>query len=237
MPLGHISNNAALGEVFLPGQIFGFSGFALWANSLGHLEDIDSYAPGHQTSFGNLDYVADIRGDLIFQGFTTPTSTLALDPECITGSEDGIPGPAGLSMATKPSTGEPEEVVLPATITKPDPSPDTGSEPSESAPCELGQGVSFPPYPMGSLLPGQTSPLSKALDLMRSLVITEGQCPNYAQPGLGAESGEFYVPPTTHFIATFEDLTNMLDYISEDIGGMDDDAGEGQAQNPPFTGR
>ena len=61
---------------------------------------------------------------------------------------------------------------------------------------------------------------------MRSLVITEEQCPDYAQPGLGAESGEFYVPPTTHFIATVEDLTNMLDYDSEDIDGMDDDAGE-----------
>ena len=29
----------------------------------------------------------------------------------------------------------------------------------------------------------------------------------------------------------------MLDYGSEDINGMDDDAGEEEAQNPPFTGR
>ena len=71
---------------------------------------------------------------------------------------------------------------------------------------------------------------------MRSLVITEEQHPNYAQPGLGAESGEFYVPPTTHFVATIEDLTDKLDYGSEDIDGMDDDAGEEQAQNPSFTG-
>ena len=27
----------------------------------------------------------------------------------------------------------------------------------------------------------------------------------------------------------------MLDYASEDIDGMDDDAGEEQAENPPFT--
>ena len=33
-----IYNNAALMEVFLPGQIFVFGGFALRANSLGHLE-------------------------------------------------------------------------------------------------------------------------------------------------------------------------------------------------------
>ena len=39
------------------------------------------------------------------------------------------------------------------------------------------------------------------------------------------------------FIATVEDLTDMLDYGSEDIDGMDDDAVEEQGQNPPFTGR
>ena len=35
-----IYNNAVQGEVFLPGQIFVFGGFALRANSLGHLEQI-----------------------------------------------------------------------------------------------------------------------------------------------------------------------------------------------------
>ena len=37
-----IGNNAVQGEVFLPGQIFVFGGFAQRANSLGHLEQIDS---------------------------------------------------------------------------------------------------------------------------------------------------------------------------------------------------
>ena len=46
-----------------------FGGLALRANSLGHLEQIDSYAPGHQVGFGNLNYTADIRGDLIFNEF------------------------------------------------------------------------------------------------------------------------------------------------------------------------
>ena len=44
MALLIIYNNTALREVFLPGQIFVFGGFALRANSLGHLEQIDSYA-------------------------------------------------------------------------------------------------------------------------------------------------------------------------------------------------
>ena len=55
-----IYNNTALREIFLPGQIFAFSGFALCASSIGHLEQIDSYAPGHQIRFGNLNYTTDI---------------------------------------------------------------------------------------------------------------------------------------------------------------------------------
>ena len=68
-----IHNDAIQGKVFLPGQIFVFGGFALRANSRGHLEQIDSYAPGHQVRFGSLNYTADIRGDLIFNGFEPMT--------------------------------------------------------------------------------------------------------------------------------------------------------------------
>ena len=61
-----INNDAVQGETFLLGQIFIFGGFALRANSLGHLEQIESYAPGHQVRFGSLNYTANIRGDMIF---------------------------------------------------------------------------------------------------------------------------------------------------------------------------
>ena len=64
-----INNNAVQGEAFLPGQIFVFGGFVLRANSLGHLEQIDRYTPGHLIRFGNLNYTMDIREDLIFDGF------------------------------------------------------------------------------------------------------------------------------------------------------------------------
>ena len=57
------------GEVFLPGEIFLFDGLVLRATSVGQVDDIDSYAPGHQVMFGSLDYTANIRGDLIFDGF------------------------------------------------------------------------------------------------------------------------------------------------------------------------
>ena len=64
-----INNDAVQGETFLPGQILVFGGFVLRANSLGHLEQIESYAPDHQVRFGSLNYTADIRGDLIFDEF------------------------------------------------------------------------------------------------------------------------------------------------------------------------
>ena len=60
-----IHNNTLQVEVFLPGQVFVFGGFALWANSLGHLEQIDSYVPGHQVRFGSLNYVANNRKDQV----------------------------------------------------------------------------------------------------------------------------------------------------------------------------
>ena len=63
-----IGNDAVQGEVFLPGHIFVFGGFALRANSLGHLEQIESYALGRQVRFGSLNFTADIRVDLIFDG-------------------------------------------------------------------------------------------------------------------------------------------------------------------------
>ena len=112
--IGQLDGNDAIqGEVFLPGQIFVFGGFVLRANSLGHLKQIDSYAPGHQVRFGSLNYTTDIRGDLIFDGFEpmsgashshdehdlalpsdgvreiTPVATPTLDPEQIAPSEDG----------------------------------------------------------------------------------------------------------------------------------------------------
>ena len=49
-----IFNETVQGEVFFPGQIFLFGGFALQANSIGHLEQIDSYVHGHQISFGKF---------------------------------------------------------------------------------------------------------------------------------------------------------------------------------------
>ena len=43
---------------------------------------------------------------------------------------------------------------------------------------------------------------------------------------------EIQNPPTTHLVSTVDDLTDVLDYDSEDIDGMDDDAGDDQEPAP-----
>ena len=68
-----------------------------------------------------------------------------------------------------------------------------------------------------------------------SLSLSGGSEPNYVRLEWEAGDEEIRCPPTTHFIATIDDLTDVLDFDSEDIDGMDDDAGE--LQEPPLTGR
>ena len=73
------------------------------------------------------------------------------------------------------------------------------------------------------------------LSSLKNLSLAEDSQPNYIRFKLEADDREFSSPPATHFIATVEYLTDMLDYGSDDIDGMDDDAGEEEAQDPPFT--
>ena len=106
-----IYNSIALREAFLPGQIFVFGSFTLRANSIGHLEQIDSYAPGHQNSFRNLNYITDTRGDLIFQGFAASTTAPASELELLAESEDGSSEPPGLFTSIELNTGDMEAIV------------------------------------------------------------------------------------------------------------------------------
>ena len=73
------------------------------------------------------------------------------------------------------------------------------------------------------------------LSSLKSLFLSGDSRPNYVRLEWGVDDEEICSPPTTNFIATVDDLTDMLDYDSEDIDGMDDDAGE--VQEPPLTGQ
>ena len=181
-----IYNDAVQGEVFLPGQIFVFGGFALRANSLGHLEQIDSYAPGHQVRFGSLNYVADIRGDLISDGFETAAIApprpdehdLYLlseyiqeeDPVAATASEPKqiIPSEATKSTALEPHTDSTScNVCVNGT---PDSSPAISSGPCTPADTELDRLSTFE-FSAADVL--QHSPLGDVLNSLKNLSLAE----------------------------------------------------------------
>ena len=72
----------------------------------------------------------------------------------------------------------------------------------------------------------QHSPLSDVLNSLRSLTLSGDPWPNYVRLEWEADDEEIRSPPSTHLIATVDDLTNVLDFSSEDINCMGSDVGE-----------
>ena len=81
----------------------------------------------------------------------------------------------------------------------------------------------------------QHSPFGDMLNSLKSLSLLGGSRPNYVRLEWEAGDEGIRCPPTTHFVAMIDDLTDVLDFDFEDIDGMDDDAGD--TQEPPLTGR
>ena len=77
----------------------------------------------------------------------------------------------------------------------------------------------------------QHSPFGDILNLLKSLSLSKEPRPDYGRGGWDADD-EVRTPPTTHLIATVDDLTDMLNFDSEDIDGMDADKGDDQEPAP-----
>ena len=188
-------------ETFLPGQIFVFGGFALRVNSLGHLEQIERYAPGRQVRFGSLNYTADVRGDLIFEGF----GPLPSAPHCHDEHDLALPpnsaleaAPASASTLNSEPTAPIEDgwldaasgAVIPTVIepnTSPalcethdskeqDSSPD--SEPSAPLPIES-DWAPIMEFTAADIF--QHSPFGDILNSLRSLSLSGESWPDYDQ--------------------------------------------------------
>ena len=78
----------------------------------------------------------------------------------------------------------------------------------------------------------QHSPFGDILNSLKSLSLSGEPWMNYGQHGWDTDDEEIRSPPTTHFVATVDDLTDMLDFDSEDIDGMDADEGDDQEPAP-----
>ena len=81
----------------------------------------------------------------------------------------------------------------------------------------------------------QHSPFGDMLNSLKSLSLSGGSGLNYVRLEWEAGNEGIRCPPTTHFIATIDDLTDVLDFDFEVIDGMDDDAGD--VPEPPLTGQ
>ena len=186
-----INNDAVRSETFLPGQIFVFSGFALRANSPGHLEQIESYAPGHQVRFGSLNYTADVRGDLIFDGFepqpsaphyhdghdlallpdsaleAAQVSALTLSSEPTAPTEDGwldTSSGAAISTTIEPNTNP---VLCEARDSK---APDSSSHSEPSAPLPIADWAPIMEFTTTDIF--QHSPFGDILNSLKSLSLS-----------------------------------------------------------------
>src|SRR3954469_9227827 len=104
-----------------------------------------------------------------------------------------------------------------------DSSPATGSEPPASVPIESDWA---PIVEFTSADIFQHSPFGDVLNSLRSLSLSGEPWPNYVRLGWDADDEKIRSPPPTHLVATVDDLTDMLDFDSEDIDGMDDDVGD-----------
>ena len=197
-----------------------------------------------------MNYVADIHGDLIFNGFetaviapprsdehdlnlssdqileTVPVTATTLDPEQFAPSE------ATESAALEPHTGSTPSNISVNGI--PDSSPAISSEPRTLPDTELDR-LSIFEFSTADIF--QHSPFGDVLNSLKNLSLMGNSWPNYVPFELEADNGEFRFPPATHFIATVEDLTDMPAYGPEDIDGIDDDADKEQGQNPPVIRR
>ena len=78
----------------------------------------------------------------------------------------------------------------------------------------------------------QHSPFGDILKSLKSLSLSGEPWPDYGQQGWGTGDEEIQIPPTTHFVATVDNLTDMLDFDSEDIDGMDTDEGDDEEPAP-----
>ena len=47
-------------------RFFAFGSIMLHVDLIGHLDQVDSFAPEHEIKFGNLEHVVDARGNMIF---------------------------------------------------------------------------------------------------------------------------------------------------------------------------
>ena len=82
--------------------------------------------------------------------------------------------------------------------------------------------------------PAELSLSNETLAWIQTLEITDDSTSTYHQIGLEASHREFCFPPTTHLVATIDDLIDVLDFSSDDAEDLYADV---DTADPLVTGR
>ena len=134
---------------------------------------------------------------------------------------------AALSVAIEPDT---DFTPYESRVAEPlDSSPAMDSEPLASVPIESDWA---PIMESTSADVFQHSSFGNVLNSLKSLSLSGESWPNYDRQDWDTDDEEIRRPPTAHLVAIVDDLTDMLDFDSKDIDGMDDDAGDEQEPLP-----
>ena len=199
-----------------------------------------------------MNFTADIRGDLILDGFEPQPSALhyhdghdlALQPDsALEAAHESAPilnsepatqiGDGCLDIASGAATSTAIELNTDFVPHKardskvPDSSPD--SEPPAPLPIES-DWAPIMEFTAADIF--QHAPFGDILSSLKYLLLSGEPWPDCSQDGWDADDEEIQSPPTIHLVATVDDLTDMLDFDSEDIDDMDDDAGDDQEPAP-----
>ena len=78
----------------------------------------------------------------------------------------------------------------------------------------------------------QHSRFGDILNSLKSLSLSGEPWPDYGQQDWDANDEEIQSPPTTHLVATVDNLNDVLNCDSGDIDSMDDDAGDTDEPTP-----
>ena len=160
-----------------------------------------------------LDLLSDSARDI------APAGVPDLNQGKIAQPGDGWMDPA--PEAAHPSAVEPNTDFTPKEACDtgpPDSYPGVGSSPRTPEPAESGWALVME-FTAADIF--QHSHFGDVLNSLKSLSLSRDSWPNYVQLKGDEGDEEIRYPPTTHFIATVDDVTDMLDFDSDDTDHMD----------------
>ncbi|KAE8805474.1 hypothetical protein D1007_18397 [Hordeum vulgare] len=210
------SNNVKAGDIFISNQSSAFSSATPHVKAVHHR--IDGLTPGEEFKFGVLEFVANTRGDLILYEVSALAEELenckALTSGPLPDHEYGIYSNLDSALSQDLTMMFGGARVIPPEHTSYVEDPECGF--------------------VGALRIS-TRNISWSNEMMAQVQTAYGlDKPTRDPSSPGTRCKDLYSPPSTHFVATIEDLTDLLGFSSEEAEDMDTSI---QSPSPAITRR